>query len=435
MKKKVILLVAIACLIGVGAFLFFYLGADISIQNVTLLSNGNIEITSDSDSYFCYVGDSLDESAWVESDGEKCTIPYQEEHKYIYLKGAFRKVKKVLNTYELGMVNDLTVSRSKIYLAVGATKQVVYDYDTIGNVSDKVTFTSANDAIATVDDQGVITGVSNGNAKITVSFQKFKKEIDVLVTDEIIPMPDTYNFKKPYVPCGRYTKEENDLLDEILKDRIEEAGYLTRAGVVAAGRFLMLEFPYRLRYFSENGRMYTSGTKVDGEGRYYHTGLYLDESRREGITHPMHGPAEWGCEIYSIPSAGMRPNGFDCSGFISWIIHQAGYDNQDLGAGVSYGVLDMTDLGEKHAIHEEDYTMRVGDLLSGDLAEGGHIAMLVGLKDGYYYVAESLWYIGQQNGPLINKYDFASLKKNFYWVMDMDEYYKEDGNYTEFWTD
>ena len=74
-----------------------------------------------------------------------------------------------------------------------------------------------------------------------------------------------------------YTKEQNDLLDEILKDRINDAGYKTRAGAVEAARFLSLEFPYRIRYFSENGRGNTN--KVEGEGRYYQVGLYLDESR------------------------------------------------------------------------------------------------------------------------------------------------------------
>ena len=47
-------------------------------------------------------------------------------------------------------------------------------------------------------------------------------------------MPQNFNNSKSYLPCGRYTKEENDLLDEILKDRINDAGYKTRAGVVAA---------------------------------------------------------------------------------------------------------------------------------------------------------------------------------------------------------
>jgi len=68
-----------------------------------------------------------------------------------------------------------------------------------------------------------------------------------------------------------FFKDYNDLLDEILMNRINKVGYKTRAGV-----------------------------KIDEKGRYYHTGLFLDESRYNNTS--------------------MRKNGFDCSGFISWMI-------------------------------------------------------------------------------------------------------------------
>ena len=81
-------------------------------------------------------------------------------------------------------------------------------------------------------------------------------------------------------------------MDAILEDRVNDAGYQTRAGVVAAARFLGLEFPYRINYFTENGRMDSCyGGKIDGEGRYYHKGLYLDESRFSQIEKSWAGPA------------------------------------------------------------------------------------------------------------------------------------------------
>ena len=131
-------------------------------------------------------------------------------------------------------------------------------------------------------------------------------------------------FDKEELKCGIYSKEENDLLDKILKDRINDAGYKTRAGAVEAARFLSMEFPYRIRYFSENGREATNG--VQGEGRYYNEGLYLDESRFVNIKKPLRGPQPWGCQLWSDPSEGYRANGLDCSGFVSWAFLNGGFD-------------------------------------------------------------------------------------------------------------
>ena len=57
-----------------------------------------------------------------------------------------------------------------------------------------------------------------------------------------------------------YTKEQIDLLDDILKSEVEKAGPGTRAGVVAAATFLPLEFPYKIPYFYENGRLTNNGS-------------------------------------------------------------------------------------------------------------------------------------------------------------------------------
>lgn len=53
-------------------------------------------------------------------------------------------------------------------------------------------------------------------------------------------------------------------------------------------------------------------------------------------------------------------------------------------------------------------------------------------KDNNYYVAESLWK-NDSYGVITKTYTEKSLKSNFYWQIDMDNYYLEDGNYTEFW--
>ena len=61
-------------------------------------------------------------------------------------------------------------------------------------------------------------------------------------------------------------------------------------------------------------------------------------------------------------------------------------------------------------------------------------AIVAGIKDNKYYIAESLWYAKPYNGALIKEYTKEALVSNFYWHVDMNDYYKEDGNYTEYWS-
>ena len=58
----------------------------------------------------------------------------------------------------------------------------------------------------------------------------------------------------------------------------------------------------------------------------------------------------------------------------------------------------MTDLGEMKVLSEaiDNHTLKVGDLLSGGdgylASTGGHIALVAGITDDYFYVAEELGY-------------------------------------------
>ena len=75
-----------------------------------------------------------------------------------------------------------------------------------------------------------------------------------------------FNYDKPYLSCGLFSEADNDLLDNVLQYKMDKVGYKTRAAVVEAGRFITLNFPYRINYFSENGKM-ADWPKADGEGR------------------------------------------------------------------------------------------------------------------------------------------------------------------------
>lgn len=191
-----------------------------------------------------------------------------------------------------------------------------------------------------------------------------------------------------------------------------------------------MEFPYRINYFYENGRQTTNN--VDGEGRYYHEGLYLSETKYKSITGTKTGPKMWGCPLYSNPVKKYADNGLDCSGFVSWALLNAGFDVKDVGAGFSVNS-DLTDFGELKTLSKDlanSDIIKPGDLLHSNAA-GGHIAIIVGIDSEYYYVAQALWY--DEVGVIISKYKKNNLSSSFTEVVLMDEYYANDGNLTYMW--
>ena len=374
---------------------------------------------------------SINAAGWTLVSGNTAKYLLDDAY-YSFLKNEDDIVINVKETELLGRLTKFELNKNTIYLAPKGTYQLKVDYETVGYSEDKPVWYSDDEKIAKVDQNGFVTAVKKGKTRVHVKLLGRDVYTDVVVTNLIVLKPKKYDRQKSYLPCKRYTKAENDLLDKILKNRVNDAGYKTRAGVVEAGRFITLEFPYKIKYFSENGRL--SINKVDGEGRYYHKGLYLDESRYESIGKSHSGPATWGCPIYSIPAHGPTPNGLDCSGFITWILYNGGFDVKDVGAGIS-GSLDLTDYGKRTVLTADVVSsgkIKVGDLLASGGTGGGHIALLVGEDKDYYYVAESLW-TPPNVAALMMQYKKSTFHKNFNYVMLMDSYYKDDGNLTNMW--
>lgn len=381
---------------------------------------------------------------WKLAENNECSTLLEDKTYYAYLKNHDGKVTVIENASEYGKITKLEANKEIIYIAKNGTYNLSAKSEKIGNVTGVLKWLSDDESIAKVDENGKVTGLKVGKTKITAQINDVKDEVEVLVTDLITVRPKSYNYNKPYLTCGVYDKEENDLMDKILKDRINDAGYKTRAGAVEAARFLSMEFPYRIRYFSENGREATNG--VQGEGRYYNEGLYLDPSRYVNIKKPLRGPKPWGCQLWSDPSEGYRANGLDCSGYISWVMLNGGFDVQDVGAGLA-SHLDLTDYGERVRFTDEVLNsgkVKVGDLLSSTGPEGGHIAIIAGMDDNFIYVSESLWTPPNVSVTMVAYPKTSAIKKSsgssyevvndrYYWVMLMDSYYKEDGNLTNMW--
>jgi hypothetical protein len=346
-----------------------------------------------------------------------------------------------VNKYDLNSksfeIKDYVVDmneKDKYYLPLNKEIELGKDMVAVGNPD--IEWLSVSESIQIID--GKLKAVKVGNSVITaVSNGKVLHEINVVVTDTIVEMPKKFNKKKEYLPCKEFTEEEAKLLDEILEYRVNEVGYGTRAAAVEVARFLTLEFPYRITYFYETGRLDTPGrAKVDGEGRYYHKGLYLSETKFNNLAYVGNGPAIWGCGLRCYEDAppyfkpGLKyPNGLSCSGFVTWVLYNAGFDVGDIGAGESAYPRQLTDTGKFTSVTPS--LIKSGKIKVGDLFNvWGHISILVGEDSKNYYIAESLDLYG---GVVINTYSKSTVKESFPYVVLMDEVYKEDGNLTDLW--
>ena len=363
-----------------------------------------------------------------------CVFDLKEGEYTIYLKDDELSTIKRFNveTKPAGEFTSPLDNIDEYFLALNGTKTITYDFKYPEGYDTKRRYKIDDESIISIEGD-TIKGLQKGTTNLTVRlYDGNKKVFKITVTDLIQPME--FNNNKPYLPCKRYTEEEAHLLDKILESRINEAGYGTRGAAVAAARFLTMEFPYMIRYFNENGRLNGHGRPViDGEGRYYHKGLYLSEDKYKDITHSTDtGPAMWGCEIYDEFIARMNMNGFTCSGFISWVFKNIGLETGDVGAG-DYPQFndDLSDLGPHNELTEE--FMKTGKYKVGDyIGRNGHAAIIIGISEDTIYTAECL--PAKLKAYAYGRYEGIVNDNNLTFTIDMDNVYPNgEGNYTNMW--
>ena len=189
----------------------------------------------------------------------------------LFLLLIFLVFKSLLTKEATTKKQNLKISTDTIYLTIDETYTLTPKVKVVYNVTNPEIISIKNNTV---------TALKDGNTKIEVTYKEEKEVIDVVVTN-LYTLPKINN-KKPYLTCNLYTAEEESILDSSLKFKINSSGYKTRAGVVTSARFLTLQFKNSISYFYENGRLVNYGDQdyADGEGRYYHEGLYLTESEK-----------------------------------------------------------------------------------------------------------------------------------------------------------
>ena len=365
----------------------------------------------------------------------ECNYTLPEGKHTIYIKNSMVKISKDFNietSYD-GTFNSSLDNVEEYYLALNGTKTINYNFNYPKDYNIERVYTIEDPSIISIEGD-TITGLKVGTTKIHVRLLDGNSKTYTITVTDII-QPAVINNNKSYLTCKRYSLEEAKLLDKILESRIKEAGEGTRGAAVATARFLTLEFPYMIRYFNENGRLNGHGRPyIDGEGRYYHKGLYLSEDKYKSIVASSSdlGPQMWGCELYDKFIAKMNRNGFTCSGFISWVFLNAGLETGDVGAG-DYPQFndDLSDLGPHHEITEE--YMIGGNYKVGDyIGRNGHAAIIIGIDENNIYTAEAL-------PPKLKAYTYERYNgivndKNLTYIIEMTNIYPNgDGNYTDMW--
>ena len=377
-----------------------------------------------------------DDENWQAFENNTCKVNVEEGDKYIFIKDK-NKVEQIVKIEDFtSCITKINAQEEKIMLIQNEEYELNITLEGIGSPNEELEIFCENEEVAKIEGRK-ITGVNDGITNIVIK-DKYNnvKKVEVQVTT-LITLPEI-NSSKPFISYKQYTEEEAKILDEYLFYEVAKAGKGTRAGAVAAARFLTLQFKYRIPYFLENGRLRYPDPNLeklpycDGEGRYYHEGLYLSESKYASIEKSKAGPMMWGGRImeYSTTS-GMMPNGLDCSGFISWCLLNGGCDFGDLGAGPNQGWPVLVDNGKSQRITMDllnSHTVKAGDLIGQD----GHVGIIIGVTDEHIYVADTYYRV---KGAVATEYTYKGLVYNstFTHIYDMDEGYEAEGNYTAMW--
>lgn len=444
--KKMVIIIGILAVVIIGLLVsIYFIDSNLKIESIKL---GDVDYKSNKFSIIItkkkpiifnhkFQCTAIEDDNVIAASGKKnnckLVIPMNSNYK-IQLKNKFHKTPIYDLEKYIDNENTFKFNKELIYLAINEESELNYNSVNLIKTDKKIDFKTSDETLVKVENEKII-GLAPGEAIISVDGSDSK--LRVIVTD-LITEPTVRESRKPVVPCNRYSAEENALMDEILKNDVNEAGRGTRAGAVAAARFLTLKFPYRIPYFYENGRLDKGGVNVvDGEGRYYHEGLYLSSQKMDNISPNFSGPAIWGCPLrnweedkyFGYYPGSLVPNGLDCSGFVAWTLVNGGFDPGDIGAGETPDAYQMTDLGKFVKLDMDvinSGVIKVGDLFN----YWGHISIIIGFDGTYYYVAESLPNFG---GVDVRIYDAAGAVDMFRYVVLMDDFYKEDGNYTLFW--
>ena len=174
--------------------------------------------------------------------------------------------------------------------------------------------------------------------------------------------------------------------NNLIVSNVEDSGYGTRAGVVAAAVTLIAElgnnYNVKIPYFWGGGH----GQMIEGAASNWGSGRCFTSANGQAYT---------AC-------------GLDCSGFITWALYNGGFDIAARSAG-SFQNLS----GAERVTLEDSAILEPGDLLESN----SHIVLVIGVDEDEYICAEAS---SRTTGVLFTRRPFT---KSGYWGVKMDGFY------------
>lgn len=187
-----------------------------------------------------------------------------------------------------------------------------------------------------------------------------------------------------------------EAFNQLISNNVKDAGYGTRAGVVAAAVTLIAEL----------------GNNYDVKIPYFWGGGHA------GGIHDL-ASGSWGSSSCSTFANNQSYNycGLDCSGFVPWAIRNGGFNMQY--ALLANQFQNMSG-AKKVTLSKSDAVVQPGDLLESR----GHVVLVVGIDydNKKYICAEAS---GNEYGIWFTR---RSFNENGFWGVKLDDYYNNKDN-------
>lgn len=211
-----VFIIGLISVLFVGRFELFNFENEVKIKHVNVISydinekTAEVYIMPDSEQVGCtYFNDGKETNGILKDN--KCYLSVEiGEGKVSFVNENNRESDFVkVDDYVL----DFNV-KDKYYLPVDYEMTLAEDKIVVGEPV--INWISLSESVQIVNGKLKTSKVGNAIVRGFVN-DNVVKEVEIVVTDTIVAMPNTFNDKKDYLPCNEFTLEESQLLDEILE--------------------------------------------------------------------------------------------------------------------------------------------------------------------------------------------------------------------------